>query len=167
MPVRKIIRMTCLVISTTCLAAGCLASGQWNLLAGCGILLLVSLFPRKWLPTGFATAALVATVCLAGTALVSGASAPLMILGTTIALAGWDLAALDQTLTTCPSSRGTALLEKKHYESLGLALGAGLAAAAAVRFIRFEIPFGVMVLVVVLALFCLDGLWRSLNDGNR
>ena len=126
--------------------------------------MLVPLLPRKLRPTWLPTAVLAASVCLAGAGLLSGASPLLMISGATLALAGWDLALFERALSTGPSNQRAALLEKKHIESLALALGAGLFAAVAVRFIRFEVGFGGLVLIVLLAFYCLDSIWRMLNE---
>jgi hypothetical protein len=152
--------MTC----AACLAVGYALAGQWAALAAVLIALLAWLLARQGLSTWLSPAALVISVGLAAAGLFAGDSPTLMILSATLALASWDLVLLDHTLAGGSSAKTVTLLEKKHYQSLALALGLGLLAAVTGQMIRFQIPFGGMVLLVILALFSLDRLWRTLVD---
>ena len=52
-----------------------------------------------------------------------------------------------------------ARLERRHYACLALALGPALLAALAGRLIHFQIPFGILVVAVLLMLVVLDRVW--------
>jgi hypothetical protein len=109
--------------------------------------------------------ALVISVVWGAVGLLVDASPVLMILGTTLALASWDLMLLDHTLTSCAnaSAETIGLFEHRHYQSLALALGLGLLIVIAGRMIHFEIPLGGMIILAILAMFSLDRIWRTLN----
>jgi hypothetical protein len=148
----------------SCLAVGYAIAGQWVALAAVLIVFLGWLRARQWLSSWLPVAALVGAVGLAAAGLLVGAPPVLMILGATLALASWDLVRFDHSVTGDPSAKTIARLEKKHFESLALALGPGLLVAVAGRMIRFQIPTGVMILLVIVALLCLDRVRRMLTD---
>ncbi len=124
--------------------------------------LLAWLFAIKW-PFGFlSSSALVFSVSLAAAGLLTGAMPLLMMLGAALALAGWDVVLWDRSLTNNSPSTSLTLIESKHYQSLALALGLGLLAIVAGRLVRFQIPFGWMVVLVILTLFSLERIWHTL-----
>jgi DMSO/TMAO reductase YedYZ heme-binding membrane subunit len=101
------------------------------------------------------------TVCVFGVA--TGGLAPWLITSAALSLASWDLILLDIALAGSPSAPQTERLEKAHYRSLGLALGAGLLLGLGGRLIHFHIPFIFMLVLIVLAYFSLDRLLRALG----
>ncbi len=139
------------------------------MLGGQGLLALAALFPLfGWLlARQYPTACLTVSVCLAGLGLLVGASPFLMILSSTAALACWDLQLLDQSLSGCSISRKAKIFENKHIQSLLLALGAGLLLAFAGTMSMFQIPFGVMVLLVILAVLGLERVSHILKKQNN
>jgi hypothetical protein len=139
-------------------------SGQWVALAAVLIAFLTWFRARQWLSAWLSSAALVINVSLAAVGLLIGVSPFLMMLSATFALASWDLVRFDHILTGDSSTSAVARLEKKHYESLVLALGPGLLVAVTGRMIHFQIPLGGMVLLVITVLFSLDRVWRLLTD---
>jgi hypothetical protein len=110
--------------------------------------------------------ALAASVSIGAAGLLTGAPSFLMILGVALALASWDLVLWDQILTdnSISSTQTMALLEARHYQSLALALVPGLLIALAGPLIHVQLPFMGLVLLVILALFSLDRVWRTLKD---
>jgi hypothetical protein len=163
MPFRKILALLSVILSTACLALGFTIVSQWGVLMAVLIPLLVWLPACKWPSTWLPTFALVVTICLAVAGLYVGSQPFSMVLAATLALSSWDLVLFDHDLPGWLSSEPIVLLEKKHYQSLGLALGLGLVGAAAIRMIRFQIPFCGLVLLVILAFFSLDRIWRTLR----
>ncbi len=164
MPLRKIIILVFLVLSATCLAFGFAMVAQWAAIAAVLTSLLAWLSGWRWSSVWPPSAALVVSISLAAAGLLAGASPLLMLLSVTPTLGVWDLMLLDQTVTSSSPGKTLALLEQKHYGSLARALGLGLLAALASRVIRFQIPFGVIILLAILAFFGLDRIWRSLGD---
>ncbi len=168
MPFRKISSFVGLIAYIVCLAVGYVAVGQWPTLAVVSIAFLTWLPARKWPSTWLPSVALVVSVSLAVAGLFAGVSPTLMILSTILALASWDLVLLDHSLMGASFTGTVALLEKRHYQSLALALGLGLLLSVTGRLLRFQIPFCGMILLVTLVLFSLERFLRMLvNPRHR
>ena len=162
MPVRKILRYVCPMISVTCLGIGFATTGSWIAALVMVFSLLTWLSAIKW-PFGFPPSwTLVFSVSLAAAGLLTGAMPLLMLLGAALALAGWDVVLWDRSLTNNSPPTSLTLIESKHYQSLVMALGLGLLAILAGRLFRFQISFGWMVVIVILALFSLERIWHTL-----
>ena len=165
MPLRRILSLVCPILCVACLAAGYATNGDWIAVAAGAstglIWLLVYKRPASWPPS----VALVISVIWGAAGLLVDATPFPMILGTTFALAGWDLMWLDHTLTGSANSSAQtiSLFEHRHYQSLALALGPGLLIVIAGRMIQFEIPLGGMIILAILAMFSLDRIWRTLS----
>ena len=162
MAVRKIIRLVCPIISVTCLAIGYTTTGPWIASFVLVFTLLPWLFAIKW-PSGFlSSCALVLSVSLAAAGLLTGAMPLLMMVGAALALAGWDVVLWNYALTSNSLSTLLTLIEIKHYQSLAAALGLGLLAVVVGRLFRLQIPFGWMVILVILVLFSVERIWHTL-----
>jgi hypothetical protein len=101
---------------------------------------------------------------MCGVGLLLAAGPELMILSAALALAGWDLLLWEHAL---PADLPAAMLSRlavSHYRSLALALALGLLAALAGGLLRLQLPFGVLIFLVLLALVSLDRLWRALSN---
>jgi hypothetical protein len=153
------------MICAACLAAGYAANGEWITIAASASTGLMWLLAYKRPASLPPSAALVLSVGWGAVGLLADATPILMILSTTLALAGWDLMLLDHTLTGCANSSAQtiSLFEHRHYQSLALALGPGLLIVIAGRMIRFEIPPGGMIILAIIAMFSLDRIWRTLS----
>jgi hypothetical protein len=140
--------------------------GQWIMLAIVLLNFLAWLLAYKWPFIELSTTALVISVGSAAAGLLAGTVPFLMMLGVTFALAGWDLAFWDHTRKGIlnSSAKTVALFENKHYQNLALALGLGLLAAVTGPLIHFQVPLGVMIILVILALFNLDRVLRVFID---
>ncbi len=163
MPLRKILSLACLILMLLCMAIGYITVGGWIALATALITLLVWLPIYKWPSSWLPAIALVISAGLAAIGLCVGATPALMLPAATLALALWDLANLNQARAGGPSDRGVSLLEKKNFQSLALALGLALLAIIAGRLVGFQIPFGGMILLVLLAFFGFGRFWRLLS----
>jgi len=165
MSVRRSLIFLCPVISAACLATGYAMTGQGVAVVIALLTLPLWLLARQRPATVPPSVALAASVSIGATGLLTGAPSFLMILGATLALASWDLVLWDQTLTdnSISSAQTLALFETKHYQSLALALAPGLLIAIAGPLIHVQLPFMGLVLLVILALFSLDRVWRTLR----
>jgi hypothetical protein len=163
MSLRRILGLLSLTLTALCLGIGFVTIGPGAVFAAVLLTLLVWLLAYKWPSTWLSTAALVLTVGLAAVGLLAGAVAYLMLLGVIFALANWDLAFLELVLAG-NSSKTVTLLEKKHYQSLALALGLTLLVTFTGRMIRFQIPFIGLMLLVALAIFGLGRVWRLFSE---
>ena len=155
MTIHRLLRFLCPAAFAVCLAAGYALAGQWAGLALAGLMLLAWLFAAAWPPALL----LAASVAASAGGVWVGASPFLMIPAATLALAAWDLVRWDGFLAGDVPAEVRARLERRHYACLALAIGPALLAAMAGSGLRFELPFGALVAVVLLALLGLDRLW--------
>jgi hypothetical protein len=151
--------MISLIILVLCLAAGYGIAGKWIGASVAIFMGLAWLFARKntgpWLPF----ICLLASVALAVAGRLFGAPYLLMIFGSALALAVWDLVCLDTALGKNSLAVQTHRYENEHIQSLGLALGFGLFAVLLGRFIHIRIPFIVLLLLIAFTLLALDRVW--------
>ena len=159
MALRKTFFAVCLLVSVLCLASGYGIAGRWigavaAIITGLAWL-LARKYPASWLPH----ICLLASVCMAVVGRLTGSPPVLMICGSGIALAVWDLLLLDAALGSNSSGEQTRQYEKKHLQSLVLVLGSGLCMVFLGRSLTLQIPFVLLVLFVALAIFGLDRAW--------
>jgi hypothetical protein len=159
MALRKIFFTVCLVVSALCLAAGYGIAGKW---IGTALAFITGLawlparkYPAAWLPL----ACLLGSICLAVVGRLTGCPPVLMICGSAIALAAWDLLLLDAALGSAPLGEQTRHYEISHLRSLALALGGGLLATFLGRWLHPQIPFFITLFLVALVVFGLDRAW--------
>ena len=158
MALRKTFFAVCLVVSVLCLAAGYGIAGQWIGAVMAIIAGLAWLLARKY-PNWLPHICLLASVCMAVVGRLTGSPPLLMICGSGIALAVWDLLLLDAALGRNSSGEQTRQYENKHLQSLVLVLGSGLCAVFLGRSLTLRTPFVLLVLFVALAVFGLDRAW--------
>jgi hypothetical protein len=163
MALRKTFFIICLVVSTLCLAVGYAIAGQWlgavlAIIAGFAWLLA-----RKYPASGLPHICLFVSIGLAVTGSQTGASSLLMIYGSGISLGVWDLLYLNNSSSRNFADGQTRRYENEHLLSLALALGSGMIIASLGHFLKLQIPFVVLLLFVVLAIFGLDRIWGYLK----
>ena len=164
MSMRRFLIIICPIVCASSLVVGYALVGQWSALPLVIIASLVWIIVRQSPSPWFSSTALAINVSLAAAGRLIGASPYLMILSATAALASWDLTRFDQILSGGSSSCAGARLEKRHYQSLVLALGPGLLIAVAGRMIVIHIQFVEMILLVLLVTFTLDRVRRLLMN---
>ena len=159
MALRKLCFAVCLAVSALCLAAGYGIAGQWFGTALAIMTGLAWLPARKYPASGLPLACLLVSIGLAVVGRLTGAPPVLMICGSGIALAVWDLLLLDVALGSASLGEQTRRYETGHLRSLALALGSGLLAVFLGRWLQLQIPFFITVFLVVLVVFGLDRAW--------
>ncbi len=159
MALRKTFFVVCLVASVFCLAVGYGLTGQWF---GAVMAILTGftwLLGQKYLTSKLPPFCLLVSTCLAVVGLLTGASPGLMICGSAVALAVYDLLLLDIALGSSSSGEQTRPYEIQHLQSLALALGSGLLGVLLGRWLRLELSFFVLVGFVAVAVFGLARVW--------
>jgi DMSO reductase anchor subunit len=153
----------CLAISTLSMAVGYGLAGQQ---IGAGVSLLIAL---GWL-AGFKYRAsylvyfcMFGVVCLATAGLIIGITYWLMIAGLSFALAAWDIVLLRISFFQNQSNSNTRAFENKHLQSLGIAIGIGLACSIPFHLVTFQLPFIVMLGLIVLAGLGIERVWIYLR----
>jgi hypothetical protein len=99
--------------------------------------------------------------------LLAGHSPYLLIIGSVTALCAWDLALFEKSLAGDQHQVLVNVLESNHLQSLGLVVLIGLILTSAGLLLRLTVPFGVIVLIVLLALFGLERTKRYFNQVNK
>ena len=166
MLLRRTISLACPIVCTICLAAGYTVNG-WIIVVMAGASTgLAWWLANIWPATPLPSAALVISFAWGAAGLLTSAPALLMILSATFALASWDLVPFNHILADNPisSTPTIALFQNRHYRGLALALGLGLLIVLAGRTIQVQISFVIMGLLVLLALFSIDRIWRALKE---
>ena len=166
MILRRTLSLVFPIMCTVCLAAGYATNG-WGIVVVAGASTgLAWWLANKWPATLMPLAALAISIAWGAAGLLASAPALLMILGATFALASWDLVLFDHILADNPisSTPTIALFQNTHYLSLALALGLGLLIILIGRTIHVQISFVIIGLVVLLALFSIDRIWRALKE---
>lgn len=163
MTLRRLLCLICLLAALACLSGGYIMAGQWWA-AGAVLLPIAALWfegrlPAAWLPS----ASLVSLVCLAAGGLFVRAPAFLMISGATAALAAWNLVNLDRAMAGSLPVRAESRLEQKHFLTLAAALGLSLLLAAAGKLLPLQIPFALLIVLVLLDLLSLERVIRYLK----
>jgi hypothetical protein len=163
MSFRKALFLMCLAASTAFLAvAYCLVGLWWGACAVIlpGVFLLFhGKIPGRWLPPAYLSSML----CAAAVGLWAGASPHLMLPGAALALAAWDLMYLDRAMAGSGGAHAAGRSEMKHARSLALALGLGLLSAEGGIALSVRLPFLIMLLLVILLVFSLSRVFRSLR----
>ncbi len=166
MVLRRTISLACPIMCTICMAAGYAANG-WGIVVMAGASTgLAWWLANKRPATSLPSAAFVVSMAWDAVGLLAKAPALLMILSATFALASWNLVLFDHLLADNPiSSTATiALFQNRHYRSLALALGLGLLIVLVGRTIQVQLSFVILGLLVLLALFSIDRVWRALKE---
>ena len=169
MTLRRSLWAACLVLALVSLAAAFALYGaslgpvRW-LGAGVVLALILGLSLGRW-----ASAMALPLACLVGLAvmgamgLLLGAPLYLVAPGVVAALGASDLANTPVALSSTSSSASARRYERMHVLWLGLVLGMGLLLVASGSVISLNIPFLPLLLLVILALFCLDRAFRRVN----
>lgn len=152
---QRLLKLGTLTAGVICLMAGYGLAGRWGLLAAAGLVWLMGILTDGW-----STVVFVVLVGLAMGGISIGVWPLPMIFGATLALASWDLANWENFVAGGLPDETTAWLERRHHIYLALALGSGLLISIIGQMITFQIPFGVLVLLIVLVLFGVDQIWR-------
>ena len=167
MSLRKTLSVICLIISVLCLAAGYGIAGHW---IGAIVSILIGpawLLARKHPGSQLPLVCLLGSVGFAVAGRLTGSPPFLMILASAAALAAWDLLFLDSALGNDSSVEQTRHFEKKHLQSLTLALGSGLLGTLLGRFLTIQLPFVVLIFFIAFTLFALDRVWSSIKNTGK
>ena len=152
---RKTFFVIGVAVSILCLIAGYGIVGEWIGTVIAIITGLAWLFAWKYPSSGLPFICLVVSVCLAVAGRLIGSPALLMICGSGFALAVWDLVFLNNALGRDSLGVQTRQYERKHLQSLALALGSGLLVAFLGRLFNLQLPFNTD------AFCCLGHIWAG------
>jgi hypothetical protein len=150
-----LILYACLMASVGTLGAGYLLAGYWWMIPLFFLLALFWGFTIKH-PVLWISSSLLSThVILAAIGIAAGFSQFFMIASCICALASWDLTMFDQRMDGNAARNTNASLGKRHLQSLVWATAIGLILVLFGYHLNLQLPFGVIVLLVLIALGCL------------
>lgn len=159
MSLRKVCFFLCLIISVLCLTAGFGIAGRWVLAVLTGLLGPGWLLTQKYPGARLQSICLLASIGFAVTGILLSSQPILMMVGSTVSLAVWDLSLLDAAIGKRLLAEQTRHYENSHLRSLALALSLGLLAILFGRFLSIQIPFIILLLSSMVLLFALDRVW--------
>jgi hypothetical protein len=162
-PRREYLFDVSLALMVICLSAAYLQAGRWPgtiCAAGLGVLWCLT---RSREPYWFSHIYLLLSLTLAAAAILTHVQPVLAILASGLSLVTWDLHLLMHDLRESELKESTRRYEQHHLQSLALAVIAGLLVALIGRLIPLNLPFIVLVILILLSLFALDRFWRILN----
>lgn len=143
--------LTCLAISSGCLAAGYILAGYWLIFLAFPLMLIAWLLTYKRSTYLSASILLSGNVILASVGIIADLSSALMVIACTTALVSWDLLQLDQSASGYPLGKKNGALEKYHLNSLALAASTGLILSLISANISLQFPFVLIAILVLLA----------------
>ena len=146
-----VIIITCLAISSGCLAAGYILAGYWLIFLAFPLLLIAWLLTYKRSTYLSASILLSGYVILASVGIMTELSTVLMVIACTTALASWDLLQIDQSASRYSPDKTNGLLEKYHLNSLALAISTGLILSLTSANISLQFPFVLIAFLVLVA----------------
>ena len=147
-----ILNKACAATATVCLSLAYLLSGYWLIIL---VFLAMTLFwkllkNRSIFRTSSALLALF--VVLAAIGVTVDLSTPLILIASTAALTNWDLTNFVHSVTDNQREEMKQRLENFHLRSLAVASSAGLLLSLITSYANFELPFGVALLLVLIAI---------------
>lgn len=160
----KILPLFLPAFAAACLAAGFALCGRWFALLLVGLWLLAWWLSRKISNPWMAPLLLEVGVCLAGLGVLAGAPFFLMILSAAAALAGWDLSFTEAAPGGPAQMQPGARLWNRRVQTLATAITLGVASAGIGAVVRLQVPFALMLLLVVLAFASLDRVMGALKN---
>lgn len=147
-----IVNKACVATSTVCLSLAYILSGYWLII----LFFLAMTLLWKLLKNGslFRTSStlLALFVVLAAVGVTLNLSTPLILIAGTAALTSWDLTNFVQSVTDNQPEEPKRRLESFHLRSLAVASSAGLLLSLIASYASFELPFGVTLLLVLIAM---------------
>lgn len=106
---------------------------------------------------------LLLSLALAAAAIMTHAQPVPAILAAGLSLVTWDLNLLMYDLRSSLPKESTKRYEQRHLQSVAMASIVGLLIALMGRLVPLNLPFIVLVVLILLSLFALDKFWRILN----
>jgi hypothetical protein len=148
-------------LSILCQMAGYAGMGGWIWMIAGMVLAALWLLSRKFETRMIASLALTATVGLAITGIALGCSGWLLIASAAFGLAAWDILMMGTETRDSWDDCDWQSYRDSHLKTCLLVVVGGLLFALLGRQINFQIPFVVMIGLVITGVFILNRVWRN------
>ena len=145
----------CLLLSISCLVSAYMLTGYWLIWLSIPAMMVLWMATRRW-SAFWPTSSLLAVYILLAVAGVALKVPPLlMVVGCIFALVAWDLSDLRESMVGDSDPGPRASLARRRLQALALMSGISLFLAAASPWLGLRLPFGAIVLLVLLVAGCL------------
>jgi hypothetical protein len=145
----------CLLLTLGSLGFGYLSAGYWQVLVAFLFLAILWIFARKRSQFWAAAIILLGAVLLAALGIMVNLPPVLMIIACSSGLVCWDLYLFNGEMPENLPPHVDAMLTRNHMQALAMAASMGFVLAFSGAFIRFELPFWSIVLLVLIVVGCL------------
>jgi hypothetical protein len=152
MKIRALRLYLCLVIATACLGVGYFLAGYWQIVPILLGTFVIWAWMKKQSGAWSASSFLLVYTVLAAVGVLADLSTALMIIACGFALASWDLLRFEQSIVGNATCHTGTSLEKHHLRSLAVAMATGLLFTIMSLYIHLQLPFVVIVSLVLIAL---------------
>jgi hypothetical protein len=140
------------LLSVGTITAGYLLEGIWMVIPALLGVSLLFFIARRRSEFQAGSVLLVGSFILASVGTMMKLSFALMLLGCIGALAGWDLFLFSQTVHSVENQENITLLERRHNQSLAIAISGGVLLSLMTANLTLELPFIVTLVLCAVAL---------------
>lgn len=166
MKIGLMIRNGSLITSIVCIGMGFALARLWLIAPALLVIIFVWIYMKKQSAFVSASSLLLGLVILAAMGVMADISVHLMLIACTMALVGWDLEQFIRGIAGSPPQKMTLAFDSHHLRQLALAVSTGLVSASLGAFIHLRLPFGVIMLSILVAVWCLMMGIRSIMGRN-
>ncbi len=161
------IQIISLVISIACLTLAFMVAGYWWILFTIPAMLVLWIATNKLSGSRSGSALMAVYLILAMIGALLKLQVPILLIGSIFALVAWDLNDLREDLAGQAHTDATMTLERRRLQVLAATAAISLVLTLAATSIRLRIPFGIIVLLVLLVAACLRYAVQRLADSDR
>jgi len=156
MKILSVTNAICFMIAAICLAAGYVWGGYWLIFPAFLAMILFWLVMKRKSFFGTASSLLLVYVFLAVVGVITNLPLPLIVAGSTAALASWDLTIFNHSMSGNRPVELNGPLGKYHMQSLAVMLVASLLLTLISLYLNLQFSFGITVFLVLAAMGCLS-----------
>ena len=160
-------QISALVISIACLTQAYMAVGYWWIVLAIPAMLVFWIATNKRSASRAGWALLAVYLILAMIGVLLKAQVPILLIGTIGALVAWDLSDLREDTAGQARIEAVVALETRRLQVLGVTAAISLVLTLVVPSIRLQVPFGIIVLLVLMVAACLRYAVQRLANSDR
>lgn len=160
----RFVTIICLAFSTTFLLAGYLLAGWWQILLIFPVVLLLWKMSRYWPGICVPTVLFGTYIFLASLGIWMGLVRHLMIYGSIMALASWELQLFQRGMAGSSQYSKIGLLERFHLKALSIVILLGFLVTTIGLNYQLKLPFGITLFLVLLVGFALERVYFYIDQ---
>ncbi len=161
------IQIISVVIAIACLALAFVSAGYWWILFAIPAMLVFWIAANKWSASRSGSALIAVYLILAMLGALLKVQMPILLIGSIFALVAWDLNDLTEDLAGQAPTDATMALEKHRLQVLAVTAAISLLLTLVAPSVRLHVPFGIIVLLILMVAACLRYAVQRLGDSDR